>query len=365
MERERDIVGLTILLSAGTLAGVFLSVRLGGTAILVPCILMILFCAAALFSILTYKPLPIFSLIFMTGLSCAVIAGNGRGFVSSRDPITAAAIGTAGKAKDVIDAIPYESEATGALVKALTTGDRSDLSSNTKEVFRKSGASHILALSGLHLGIIYMILIWATAFMGKSMIAKWLKYILIVGSMFFYTIATGAAPSIVRAFLFILINETGRILGRKPSLLRVYCVALCIQLLMDPFVLQSLGFQLSYLAMAGIVLLLPKLQAWWPDDGSIGLKRKLDMPRKIWDAAALAISCQLFTSPLVWLKFHTFPKYFLITNLFAMPITTGVMITSVATIALSALGICPLLLVHLNEALVSALIFILEIISGM
>ena len=87
--------------------------------------------------------------------------------------------------------------------------------------------------------------------------------------------------------------------------------------------------------------------------------------RKIWNAAALTLSCQAFTAPLAWLRFGTFPKYFLLTNLIALPLSGAGMVLSVATLTLSALGCCPALLIEINDALIQALLRTLDIISTM
>ncbi len=85
----------------------------------------------------------------------------------------------------------------------------------------------------------------------------------------------------------------------------------------------------------------------------------------IWDAAAIAISCQVATAPAAWLHFGAFPKYFLLTNLLAVPLTTVVMLTSIAVVVLSAAGICPDILLTANEAAVAVLRTILETIASM
>ena len=260
-----------------------------------------------------------------------------------------------------IDSIPYPSGGTGPLVKALITGDRSGLGKETVEMFRESGASHILALSGLHLGLIYLILNRLTVPIGNSPTARKIRFIILVGSSCFYAVMTGASPSIVRALLFIIIGETGKLLLRERNPVIVLVAALTIQLALKPEVISTTGFQLSYLAMLGICTVYPRLLSLYPDAG--GIRGRLDPFRNVWKAASLSISCQLFTAPLVWLRFGTFPKYFLITNLIAMPLTSAVMVLSVATIALSFLGICPYALVQLNDLAVSTLLGCLETIS--
>ena len=168
-----------------------------------------------------------------------------------------------------------------------------------------------------------------------------------------------ASPSIVRAFLFIFLNETARIACRPRDPLRILTTALLFQLVITPSAITSTGFQLSYLAMAGIFLLYPVLDGWYPK----GLR--FDPVRKIWEAAALSISCQVFTGPLAWFRFHTFPTYFLLTNLFALPFTTLLMGSAVATLVLRGIHCCPGILVRATDWLCQALVWILQVISSM
>lgn len=263
-----------------------------------------------------------------------------------------------------IDSIPYGSGSTGPLVKALLTGDRTGLDKDIVKVFRDSGASHILALSGLHLGIIYIILCRLAAPLGNSRGSRILKFSLIVGATGFYSVMTGASPSIERAFLFITLNETARLTGRERDPVRILLGALTIQLALRPMVISSIGFQLSYLAMGGIVFIYPRLRDLYPESGFRGLDR-INPLRKIWQAAAMSISCQIPTAPAVWLRFHSFPEYFIITNLAALPMTSAIMILSLATIALSAAGLCPPHLVAVNDWAVQKLVWCLQIISGL
>ena len=258
-----------------------------------------------------------------------------------------------------IDGIPFPSEGTAPLLKALLTGDRSGLSQDTVRVFRESGGAHLLALSGLHIGILYLFLSRLLWPLGNSPRARGIRYVLTVLAAALFTLVTGASPSIVRAFLFIFINETARLTGRSRNALRVLSTALLVQLVLDPSAITSVGFQLSYLAMAGIFILYPQLEAWWPKGP------RIDPLRKIWQAAALSISCQAFTGPLAWYQFRTFPTYFLITNLLAMPVTTLLMGAAVTTLALQGLGCCPAFLIQVTDALCSALTWILKVISSM
>lgn len=298
-------------------------------------------------------------LFLFTGIFCAVCS-----FVSGIGAGTAGSGGIAARCADnvrsMLDSIPFPSTRTSPLLKALLTGDKSGLDSHTMATFRDSGAAHILALSGLHLGFIYAILLKVTSLAGMSPRVRKVRSILIIAVSGFYTIATGASPSLVRGFLFIVINETARLMHRNVPPVHVLCIALMIQLALTPAVISSIGFQMSYLAMAGIFLIYPHLKTWYP-----GRESGIDLPRKIWNTAALTLSCQILTGPLAWLRFRTFPLYFLITNLFALPVTSLLMLLAICTTALTYIGLCPNLLVTATDYAASALLFIVEVIAGL
>ena len=266
--------------------------------------------------------------------------------------------------KERIAAIPFPHERSAGVIQALLTGDRSNLSRETTAAFRKSGASHILALSGLHLGLIYLIIKHLFSLSGQTPLARRGRCAATLAATGFYTLMTGAGPSTVRAFFFICVNEASSLSpDRRKDPIRSLLIALTLQLALTPSVITGVGFQLSYLAMLGIIVLPPRLQTWYPAPQTrLG---RIDPMRRIWNAAALTLSCQAFTAPLVWLRFHTFPKYFLLTNLIVLPLTSVVMVVSVATLTLSALGCCPEIAIKINDALVQALLRTLDIISTM
>ena len=395
MNEARDIVGISVPFAAGVAMGVALYPLLsGGLPFITSSILLVLICITTLLvrfgklsdrsgkrlvslsnqprlgrltrlGRLSGRRIFFAGIFIVTGIFCSLnyhiasgIPEYESGFIGS------AAANAVGTLQNVIDNIPYPSETSGPLVKALLTGDKSDLTKEITGIFRDSGASHILALSGLHLGVLYILLARLTAPLGNSPWIRRLRYSLIIVAALFYSIMTGATPSIIRAFLFITINETAKLLGRKREPVRVLLAALTIQLALKPDVITSVAFQLSYMAMAGIFLLFPTLDRIYPAANGSKLSR-FNPLRKIWSAAMLSISCQVFTGPLAWYYFHTFPKYFILANLIALPLTSAIITLSVATIALSFLGICPEPLVILNDHAMQALVFCLEIISGL
>ena len=303
---------------------------------------------------------------------CGILCAAGAEILSAGGAFTSRFInrimswGTA--TGNAIDNICFTNTDTNAIIKALIIGDRSDIPRHVSDAFRDSGASHILALSGLHLGIIYGILVKSLGFLGNSRPARHARSAVIVLVCGLYTMATGAGPSIVRAFLFILLNETARLHGRFRSTGTVLLSALLIHLVADPAAIREVGFQLSYAAMAGIAFIFPWLKGFWPEDSAddTGIIKNRPRPLKwIWTTASMSIACQITTAPLAWLYFGTVPVHFIITNLIAIPLTGIIIPVAVLTLILSASGICPDILSRACEMLVTALSQALEIIALM
>lgn len=356
MAGRESIEALAVHFTAGVAAGTLLLRLSTGSISLSTSLLLIL---ASLVAILlkTDRSGLLFPVFLLLGAFCALTdAFPGADTTSFVERWASALVE---RLREFIESIPFPTEETAPLLKALLTGDRSELSRDTIRVFRESGGAHLLALSGLHIGILYLILSKLLWPLGNSLRARRFRYGLILLAAGFFTLMTGASPSIVRAFLFILLTETARITGRPRDPLRVLATALLIQLVISPSAIVSLGFQLSYLAMTGIFLLYPVLEGWYPES------TRFDPVRKIWQAAALSISCQVFTGPLAWFRFHTFPTYFLLTNLLAMPVTTCLMGSAVATLVFRGIGFRSGFLIQVTDALAGLLIWILQTISSM
>ncbi|MBR0301132.1 MAG: ComEC/Rec2 family competence protein [Bacteroidales bacterium] len=289
-----------------------------------------------------------------------------------------------GRTIALVRSLPFAHEKTGALLQALLTGSKEALSRDTIVAFRTAGASHILALSGLHLGVIYLLLGRVMSVFGNVPVMMAARSAVIVSVCAFYAIMTGASPSIVRALLFIGINELMRFFpDRCKTPISVWCCALMIQLCLSPEVIRSVGFQLSYLAMLGIFTLFPVLDGWYdasPGNGKSpwkamdavntvpvrqgkDRKRTTGPMRWIWSSMALSISCQLFTAPLVWVVFGTFPRYFLLTNLLALPLVSALMPFAIVSATLFALGLCPDVLLDLTDFFATLLLSVISIIA--
>lgn len=371
MTVEREIAGFALPFASGVFASVYAGSDLHGSCSIYAAVALT---AATVLSLIILHPVVrhadsrmVRSLIAAAALSAGMFCGFNTEiiFISS---ITETSASYARKAcaamQAAIDRIPFSDTSCNALAKALITGERSEIPSEMTEAFRESGASHILALSGLHLGIIFMAMTRLLSIAGNGRKRSISRSVIILTACGFYTIATGAGPSIVRAFIFILIHETARLTHRHASTGHTLLTALIIQLALDPSSALSAGFQLSYAAMAGIAFILPWLKSFWP--GEINKDKTAERNvRKLWNSLAMSISCQITTGPIAYIYFGTLPKYFLLTNLIAIPLT-GIIIPSVIFILiLNSLGICPPIAIRTTELLMTFLFNSMEIISTM
>ena len=217
-----------------------------------------------------------------------------------------------------------------AVLRALSIGDKSDLTRDLRAAYRESGALHLLALSGLHVGLIYALLARLLAPLGGHRVARLFRSGLILATLWAYALVTGLSASISRAVLMISFYEiSGLLSGDRDALVALFGSAFLL-LLFRPEAPRDIGFQLSYTAVLSILLLHP-----W-------LKRRLQTRSRlltcVWELLCVSLCCQATCGVLAWLYFGTFPRYFLLTTLLAIPLTTATMYTSAATLAIAALA---------------------------
>lgn len=216
-----------------------------------------------------------------------------------------------------------------ALVSALVLGETNQLTADTKADFSVSGISHILSVSGLHVAVVYAVLAFLLSFLDRFERWRVPKQLLIVLILFFYAFVTGLSPSVIRsAFMFSLL-ALGKCFHRKSQTLNTVLFSAFVLLLWNPGFFFDLGFQLSYLAVFFIVVVHPKLVALWTPS---------NIPNKyLWEMLCLSLVAQLGTSPLTIHAFHTFPNYFLINNLVAVPYSSLLIYLALAFLMLSGI----------------------------
>ena len=216
-------------------------------------------------------------------------------------------------------ALPSEGMAqTRAVVKALAYGYQDEIPADIEESFRQSGAIHLLALSGMHLGLLYGLLLKLLAFTGNSPAARRVRSIIIILALWAFTIFTGCGVSILRAAVMFSIYEAGALGGRRRSGLNALSLSAIIITIADPSAPSGISFQLSYAAMTAIFLIFPYLR------GIVAVRNKA--LGKIADACAMTIACQATTAPIIMLHFGTFAFFSLLANLLCAPIVSVAML---------------------------------------
>ena len=216
-----------------------------------------------------------------------------------------------------------------AVSAALLLGYVDELDAGLRKDYAASGAMHILSVSGMHVGIIYIFLEFLLGFLNKNKPGRIFKAIILLVFIWFYALLTGLSPCVLRSAAMLSLPIIGKSLNRSPDIYNIVAASLIFILAMDPMLVTDIGFQLSYLAVIGIVILYKPIynlyvtSAWLPD--------------KIWSLLAVSIAAQLATLPITLYTFHQFPNYFMLTNVFVVPLSSliiyvGIFVLVVGTI---------------------------------
>ncbi|MEI7734400.1 MAG: ComEC/Rec2 family competence protein [Ferruginibacter sp.] len=225
------------------------------------------------------------------------------------------------------------------IAEALLIGYTNDLDKDLVQAYSNTGVVHIIAISGMHLGLIYIMLVWLFARTPGIKKSKWLRALLILSCLWLFSLLTGGSASVLRSavmFSFITLGKT--IFTKNASIYNSLAASAFAMLVYNPYYLWDVGFQLSYLAVTGIVIFQK------PIYNSIVIKNK--WINKVWEMTAITLAAQVLTFPVCIYYFHQFPNLFLITNLIAVPLSTIILF---AEIALVAFGWIPFMGVYLGK----------------
>ena len=197
------------------------------------------------------------------------------------------------------------------VVAAMTLGDKSALSQQTKETFNATGASHILAISGLHLGIIYMmvsLLIWGRRW-------RLVTQVLTLVLLWAFAFLVGLSPSVVRAAIMLTVYGLLSLGYRQKMSINVLAFTAIIMLIVHPHALFEVGFQMSYLAVLSILLFYPLFFHLISDKWLMEHR----FVRWVWGMCIVSFTAQLGVAPLIAFYFHRFSTYFLLSNFIVIP----------------------------------------------
>ncbi len=233
------------------------------------------------------------------------------------------------KIKNIIyNYIPGDDEK--AIAVALLIGYKIDLDKDLVQAYSNAGVVHLIAISGLHMGIIYSILFWLFTKIPVVKNSKKARLVLILLCLWAFALLTGASGSVLRsAFMFSFI-ATGMAFNKKASIYNSISASAFLLLCYNPFLLWDVGFQLSYFAVLGIVISQPYIVKWFY------FKNKFI--NAIWQLSSVSLAAQLFTFPICMYYFHQLPLLFLISNLIAIPLTTVALWACILLIIISPIN---------------------------
>lgn len=192
------------------------------------------------------------------------------------------------------------------VLSALTLGYKGELDKDTREAYSASGISHVLALSGMHVGIVWLLLDGVLAWMMRKRL-KWLRWLLVVAALWVFAFVVGLEASVVRAVVMCMLMGLGSLSGSRPLSMNLLAIAALCMLLYHPFYLFDVSFQLSFVAVASILLFYPVFS------GYLFVKSRLG--HRLWGIMSVSVAAQLGTAPLIMYYFSGISVWFLLANL--------------------------------------------------
>lgn len=209
-----------------------------------------------------------------------------------------------------------------AVLAALTLGHKDELTSEIRESFAGASAMHILAVSGLHVGIMFMVFNVMLGFLDRTRKTKIAKTILIIIFLWQYAFIVGLPPSAVRASIMLSLASFAIILNRKSQIYNTVFATAFFMLLYNPYYIFDIGFQLSYVAVLSIVFFHSKFEAL------LTIKNKI--LKHCWSLLCVSLAAQLGTTPICLFYFNLFPNYFWLTNMIMVPLASIIVYLFVA-----------------------------------
>ncbi len=206
----------------------------------------------------------------------------------------------------------FDTETLG-VAAALVFGDKSMLDDEIKGAYSAAGATHVLAVSGLHVGIVYLIILLLLRRKNGGTFF-WYHVLVLIIALWFYALITGLSPSVQRAATMFSFMAVAKGFKRQSQIFNLLGASIVFLIIMNPLIVTEVGFQMSYLAVIGIVALFPWLSSLWVP--------KYKLLDGLWQITCVSMAAQLATGVLSFLYFRQFPSYFLVSNLFVIPLAT-------------------------------------------
>jgi competence protein ComEC len=207
------------------------------------------------------------------------------------------------------------------LAEALLIGYKNDLDKTLVQSYSKTGVVHIIAISGLHLGVIYWLLSVFLMPLKRIKMLAWLRPFLILTCLWLFTLIAGAQASILRSAIMFSCIVMADIFGRRSSVYNSMAVAAFLLLCINPYWLWDIGFQFSFAAVFSILIFMKPIYE------SVEFKNKiLDV---FWKATSVTLAAQILATPICIFHFHQFPVLFLVSNFIAIPLSSVILLTEI------------------------------------
>ena len=237
-----------------------------------------------------------------------------------------------------------ENDDAYAVVAAMALGDKSALSQDLKDIYSVTGASHILALSGLHLGIIYALL---SLFVFSR---RWqmLSQMIIILSIWAFVFLVGMSTSVVRSAMMLSVYALLSLSHRDRMSVNTLAFTAIVTLMISPMSLFDVGFQMSYMAVLSILLFTPLMEGVFTAEYLMSHR----LVRWLWGMVVVSLSAQIGTAPLIAYYFGRFSCYFLLTNFIVIPAAMLILYLSLVVLLIPSLTY---ILFHIVAALNSLL----------
>lgn len=244
------------------------------------------------------------------------------------------------------------SKQTSAICSALLVGYDDEIDNSIIQSFSHSGTLHILSVSGMHTGVLYAVIMWLFSLIDKNEKYKKTRFITMTLFLILFVLITGLSPSVLRASLMLIIMLCGKTFFKQSNTYNTLLFSAFIILLYNPYLLIDVGFLLSYFAVFGIIYLYPIINNLY------SFKNKII--QFVWSSTIISFSATLFTLPISLFYFNQFPIWFMLSNLFIIPISTVLLIctalfliiskiTSAATIIAYLMNFCSNIMIWISS----------------
>lgn len=244
----------------------------------------------------------------------------------------------------LVSSLPMPSTHT-ALVKALLLGMRSELDESVYQDYIDSGAVHILAISGLHVGVVTMLLLFVLRFLPQRGCSKWIRLVIMLGSLWGFAFIAGLSPSVLRAVTMFTFIGIALAFRRRQGRYDALMMSMLLLLLVSPNLLFEVGFQMSYAAVFSILFFYPYFERLWTPSYRV--------LRYVKSLFWLGVSAQLGVLPVSLYYFHQFPILFFVSNLLIVPMLFPLLLLSIVVVFWAGMHRPPQLLITALEFLIN------------